>query len=88
MLNEIIEKITPSIKGIGLIFGSYVKGLQNIESDLDIFVVGSYNKEEIRRVARNLGVDINVKCYPLKTFVKNINKDILIKEVLKIILFF
>ncbi|MEA3378800.1 MAG: nucleotidyltransferase domain-containing protein [Nanoarchaeota archaeon] len=83
MLKEIIEKITPNIKGIGVIFGSYVKGIQKKESDLDIFVAGDYNKEEIKKVSRNLGIDISVKCYPIKTFEKNINTDILLKEILK-----
>ncbi|MBU0667135.1 MAG: nucleotidyltransferase domain-containing protein [Nanoarchaeota archaeon] len=83
MIKEIVEKITPNIKGIGIIFGSYVKGIEKKESDLDIFVAGNYNKEEIKRVSKNLGIDINVKSYPIKTFEKNINKDILLKEILK-----
>jgi len=83
MIKEIIEKITPNIKGIGIIFGSYAKGIEKKESDLDIFVAGNYDKEEIKRVSKNLGIDISVKCYPLKTFEKNINKDILLKEILK-----
>ncbi len=83
MIKEIIEKITPNIKGIGIIFGSYVKGIEKKESDLDIFVAGNYNKDEIKRVSKNLGINISVKCYPIKTFEKNINKDILLKEILK-----
>ena len=83
MIKEIVEKITPNIKGIGIIFGSYAKGIENKESDLDIFVAGNYNKEEIKRVSKNLGIDISVKCYPMKTFERNINKDILLKEILK-----
>ncbi|MCK5449377.1 nucleotidyltransferase domain-containing protein [Candidatus Pacearchaeota archaeon] len=83
LIKEIIEKITPHIKGIGIIFGSYVKGLERGDSDLDIFVVGSYNNEGIKKVSKNLGVEISIKCYPLKTFEKNLTKDILLKEVLK-----
>ena len=83
MIKEIIEKITPNIEGIGIIFGSYAKRIEKKESDLDIFVAGNYNKEEIKRVSKNLGIEISVKCYPLKTFEKNINNDILLKEVLK-----
>jgi len=83
MIKEIVEKITPNIKGIGIIFGSYAKGIGEKESDLDIFVAGNYNKEEIKRVSKNLGIDISVKCYPIKTFEKNINKDILLKELLR-----
>ncbi len=83
MIKEIVEKITPNIKGTGIIFGSYVKGIEKKESDVDIFVAGSYNKEEIKKVSKNLGIDISVKCYPIKTFEKNIHKDILLKEILK-----
>ena len=83
LIKEIIEKITPHIKGIGIIFGSYVKGLEKEGSDLDIFIAGSYNNDEIKRVSKNLGIEISIKCYPLKTFEKNRTKDILLKEVLK-----
>ncbi|MFH1637281.1 MAG: nucleotidyltransferase domain-containing protein [Candidatus Woesearchaeota archaeon] len=83
LIKEIIEKITPSIKGIGVIFGSYVKGLETEYSDLDVFVAGEYDIDEINRVSKNLGIEISVKCYPLKTFEKNLTKDILLKEVLK-----
>lgn len=83
LLKEAIEKISPFIDGIGIIFGSYAKGTSNKESDLDIFVVGNYEKEEIKKVSRNLGIEISIKCYPLKTFEKNINHDILLKEILK-----
>ena len=83
LVKEVIEKISPFINGIGIIFGSYAKGISNKESDLDIFVAGDYEKKEIKKVSRNLGIEISIKCYPLKTFEKNVNQDILIKEVLK-----
>ena len=83
LVKEIIEKITPHIKGIGIIFGSYVKGLEKEGSDLDIFVVGECNREEIKRVSKILGMEISVKCYPIKTFEKNLTKDIFLKEILK-----
>ncbi len=83
MIKEVVDKITPNIQGIGIIFGSYAKGIEKKESDLDIFVAGNYNKEEIKRVSKNLGIEISIKCYPIKTFEKNINKDILLKEILK-----
>jgi uncharacterized protein len=83
LIKEIIEKITPHIRGIGVIFGSYVKELEKEGSDLDLFIAGNYDNDEIKKVSENLGVDVSVKCYPLKTFEKNITKDILLKEVLK-----
>ncbi|MBI2125452.1 nucleotidyltransferase domain-containing protein [Candidatus Woesearchaeota archaeon] len=83
LIKEIIEKIIPHISGIAVIFGSYVKGLEKEGSDLDIFVAGDYNQDEITKVSKNLGIEISVRCYPLKTFEKNLTKDILLKEVLK-----
>ena len=83
LIKEIIEKITPHIKGIGIIFGSYAKGLEKDGSDLDIFVAGNCNTGGIKTVSKNFGMEISVKCYPTKTFDKNMAKDILIKEVLK-----
>src|SRR3989344_985654 len=68
LIKEIIEKITPYIKGIGIIFGSYVKGLEKEGSDLDIFIAGDYNHDELKKVSRNLGIEISAKCYPIKTF--------------------
>ena len=83
LVKEVIEKVCPFIDGIGIIFGSYAKGTSNKESDLDIFIAGDYEREGIKKVSRNLGIEISVKCYPLKTFEKNINQDILLKELLK-----
>ena len=83
LVKEVIEKISPFINGIGIIFGSYAKGMSNKESDLDIFTAGDFEKEEIKKVSRNLGIEISIKCYPLKTFEKNVNHDTLLKEVLK-----
>ncbi len=83
LIKEVIEKISPFIDGIGIIFGSYAKGTSDKESDLDIFIAGNYKKEEIKKLSRTLGIEISVKCYPLKTFEKNINQDILLKEALK-----
>ncbi len=83
LVKELIEKIQPFIHGIGLIFGSYAKGTFHKESDLDIFVVGNFEKEEIKKVSRNLGFEVSIHCYPLKSFQKSVHSDILLKEVLK-----
>ena len=81
LVKEVIEKIIPFVEGIGIIFGSYAKGTSDKESDLDLFIAGNYKKEEIKKVSRNLGIEISIKCYPLKTFEKNVNRDILLKEI-------
>jgi uncharacterized protein len=83
LIKEIIEKITPFINGIGLIFGSYVKRIEKKDSDLDIFIIGNYDKKEINNISKIFGIEISIKSYPIKVFEKNINKDILIEEILK-----
>lgn len=83
IIKEIIEKMSPFIGGIGVIFGSYAKGTATKDSDLDIFVAGDYDKEGIKKVSKTYGVGISVKCYPLKTFEKNLANDVLLKEILK-----
>ena len=54
IVKELIEKITPFIEGIGIIFGSYAKGIAEKESDLDIFVIGKYNKEGIKKAMQEI----------------------------------
>jgi len=83
MIKEILFKIDKHIQGIALIFGSYAKGTQKKHSDLDIFIVGNYNKKEIDKFSEMYGIGINIKKYPLDIFKKNIGNDILITEVLK-----
>ena len=83
LIKEIIEKIKPHVKGMGAIFGSCVKGLEKENSDLDVFVAGNYDKDNLKRISKNLGTEISVKCYPVKTFEKNLAKDVLLKEILK-----
>ena len=83
IIKEIIEKINPFIEGIGIVFGSYAKDIAKKDSDLDIFVIGKYNKEKIKKVSKTYGIEISIKCYPLKTFEKNLANDILLKEILK-----
>jgi len=83
LIKEIITKVNPYIKGIGLIFGSFAKGIEKKDSDLDIFLIGEYDKKEIKNISKNYGIEISIKNYPVKIFDDNINKDILIKEVIK-----
>ena len=82
MIREIVTKITPSIKGIGLIFGSYAKGLEKKGSDLDVFIIGECDRSKIRKFSDLYGIEISVKVYPTKIFEKVLKNDILIKEVL------
>ncbi len=83
LIKEIVSKIIPNIHGIGVIFGSYVKGTQKKDSDIDIFIIGKYDENEIKKISRLYKIELNIKNYPLNIFKKNIGADFLIKEVLK-----
>lgn len=83
LIKEIITKIVPYCKGIVAIFGSYAKGTQKKDSDLDI-LIGSYNLKEIEKISKMYKIEINIKHYPLNSFRKAlINKDPLTEEVIK-----
>jgi len=83
LIKEIIEKITPLIKGIGVIFGSYAKGINKKGSDLDVFVAGECDKKQINNVSKTFGIDVSVKAYGLETFEEGVGNDIFLKEVVK-----
>ncbi len=80
-IKEVIFKIGSYIKGIGIVFGSYAKGTQKEDSDLDIFVIGSYNRKEIEKIGDLYKIHISVKNYSRELFVKEIQNDFLIKEI-------
>ncbi|MBI2543423.1 MAG: nucleotidyltransferase domain-containing protein [Candidatus Aenigmarchaeota archaeon] len=84
MIKEIVLKTKQSFDGIVIIFGSYAKGTQKKDSDLDIFVAGTYNKNEVSGISELYNLQINVKNYPESTFKRAVkNKDILLNEIIK-----
>ena len=64
---------------MAIIFGSYAKNLQKKDSDIDLFITGTYNKKEIEDYAKTCRLNIDIKHYP-KDWHKKM--DILLKEVL------
>ncbi len=83
IIREIIAKIRQHINGVGIVFGSYAKGIESKSSDLDIFIVGNGDKTQIKNISKTYGFEINVKQYPLNIFKSDLREDILIKEVLE-----
>ena len=83
LIREVISKIDPYIEGLGLIFGSYVKGTQKQGSDLDIFVAGKCDKHRVREISNRYGLNVSIKNYLLNVFKRDFRKDILAKEVIK-----
>jgi predicted nucleotidyltransferase/predicted transcriptional regulator len=84
LIREIIAKIKLYCKGILIIFGSYAKGRETRDSDLDLFFVGKCNEPEVRKVGEQYSIEINIKEYP-HSFLKKaaFKEDYLIKEVIK-----
>ena len=77
VINEISEKINEYINGTALIFGSYAKGVQKKNSDLDILVIGKCNEKEIEKIGKTYNIEISLKIY------SKFKKDILTKEAMK-----
>jgi predicted nucleotidyltransferase len=82
LIKEIFEKIDDFIDGIVIIFGSYAKNLVKKNSDLDLFIIGQYNEKKIKKVGNIYNLNIDLKSYPKKVFLENLNHDILLKEIL------
>lgn len=82
VISEFITKATPYISGIGILFGSYTKGLATKESDVDLFIVGEYNQKKVAELGKEYGLEINVKNYSLDTFKSHFRDDVLIREIL------
>ncbi len=81
LIKEILEKLDHVFTGIVVLFGSYTKGIQKKDSDLDLFIVGKHDEKQIKEVGHKYGIEINIKSYPMDIFKKEINEDILLKEV-------
>ncbi len=81
LIKEILEKLDSVFEGVVILFGSYAKGIQKKDSDLDLFIVGKHDEKQIKEVGHKYGIEINIKSYPMDIFKKEINEDILLKEV-------
>lgn len=82
-IEEFMRLALGPIEGIVLIFGSYAKGTEKEDSDLDIIVAGNYDKKEIKKFENMMDIEINVKLYPIREFLMDIEYDSLVKEALE-----
>ncbi len=79
LIKEIMYKIKPLCKGMLIVFGSYAKGLQKKDSDVDIFLAGECNAKEIQKIQDAYGIALNIKQYSLNKLSLD---DHLVKEVI------
>ena len=83
-VKEIILKTKQAFNGIVIILGSYAKGTQKKDSDLDVFVVGSFNKSMVEKVSDMYNLQVSVKNYPASALKRALRKkDILLTEIIK-----
>lgn len=67
-----------------LIFGSYAKGRPKESSDLDLFVVGTYDRKKISELEGIYQIEINVIEMSEKNFINQLKrKAVFINEVIK-----
>lgn len=83
LIREVFEKADELMQGTVIVFGSYAKGTQKEDSDLDLFIVGTFDEKKIKEQGHIYGLDINIKSYPRDIFEKEIHDDILLKEVVE-----
>jgi len=83
VVKEVLEKADNFMQGIVLVFGSYAKGTQKEDSDLDLFIVGTFNEKRIKEAGQKYNLNINIKSYPINIFEKEIDEDILVKEIVE-----
>ena len=83
-IKETIKKIDNMIQGNYLIFGSYAKGLEKKQSDLDLFIVGDYDDKKIRELSKLYGIEIQAQSIPKEEFIKAVQEHhIMINEIVK-----
>ena len=75
-IKYLAEKILPKINDTAIIFGSYTKNKQKTNSDIDLLIVGDYDKS-IEKDAELFNLTLDIKHY------NKLRKDTLIEEVKK-----
>lgn len=83
LVNELLQKIDPSISGCAGIFGSYANGTATEASDIDLFVAGECDRHAIDDTAAHYAVEVNIVVVPHDAFSKARAQDPLIQEILK-----
>lgn len=71
-INQVLNKINKN--QIICIFGSYAKGTQKKDSDLDLFVVGKFNEKEIKQIGEDYNLEINIKKGSKLDFILSLRK--------------
>ena len=79
-INHLFEKIEKS-NNIFCIFGSYAKGLEKRDSDLDVFIIGNVNvnvnvnDREIKKIADTYNINLSIKKGKKSDFIEMLKKS-------------
>lgn len=87
-LNEIIKKSIKRLKiDFAFIYGSFAKGVESKESDIDLFVVGRLDEDElvkvVQRIEKKIGREVNYILWNKDLFLKRARKHHLLNEIAK-----
>lgn len=58
---EILDRVKADSTGIMLLFGSYARGTNLPDSDIDLLVTGTVNHAAITRLEAEFGIEINIQ---------------------------
>lgn len=87
-LSEIIKKSIRKLKiDFAFIYGSFAKGVESKDSDIDLFVVGSADEDElvkvVLRVEKKIRREVNYILWNKALFLKRTRKHHLLNEIAK-----
>lgn len=88
-VEEELKRVIKQVSGIkyAFIFGSYVKDELLSGSDIDLFIIGGINENElidrIGKLEEEIGREINYHIYPEKEFKKKFKKKSFLQNVVK-----
>lgn len=81
---ELIMKLEQIINNPFLVFGSYAKGKQKKDSDIDILCIGTYSNKEIKKIEEFFKIKINIHSLKKEDFMNALEKkNFLMNEIVK-----
>lgn len=73
-ISQVFDKIDKKNK-IMCIFGSYAKGIQKKDSDLDLLIIGKTDENEIKKIGELFNIKISIKKGSLNDFKELLEKN-------------
>ena len=81
---QVIANLFKNDERIVGLFGSYAKGTQKKDSDIDLFIIGEKSSEDYNKKAKTYDLDISIKYFNIKEFKTLLKeKNLLVKEIVE-----